>query len=300
VKRCVEREQAALKGRHKNKNEQQTQLRAFINRPTATGKTALAQACLYGQLETARYLLEQGANAQQMAKNAFDLLYSPLHFACFFERDNTADLIALLLNDKADTRAKASMAAERLRTPLHTAAIFNNASAIQALLVYGAKLDQKTDDTGNTPLQDAAMKGHLACFKLLLENGPLSLLVARNNNQETPFMTALVFNQPHVAQYLFEEGFWLKQADINKLLSDPIVCKTLPHVQKILENLIQQASQQLRKAAIMDGLDENKGLSSSSVLTHSTYFKRGKTETSPIAVPNIQENKKAPLLSRSY
>jgi ankyrin repeat protein len=199
--------------------------------------------------------LDQGASAQQQAANAFGIEYYPLHFACFFEREETPKLIERLLNHSAENRATANMAAERGRTPLHTAAIFNNVKAIETLLNYGAGINKITSDTGNTPLHDAAMKGHLESVDFLIKNGASANI--KNKAGETPFMTALVHRQPIIACYLFNQGHNLNQEDFANLLKDAQIKRSLPYAYTILLELMTARTQQLINRLLPESANEN-------------------------------------------
>ena len=68
--------------------------------------------------------------------------------------------------------------------PLHTAAFFGDAEAIEALLAAGADTGARTN-YGDTPLHGAAVGGHAEVIEALLAAGADT--GARTNYGETPF-----------------------------------------------------------------------------------------------------------------
>jgi len=75
-----------------------------------------------------------------------------------------------LASNKADLDAKDKDESEPGRTPLHVAAIVNNAKAASILIEKGAFLNSKTDK-GNTPLHTALTSNSLDIIKLLGSKG---------------------------------------------------------------------------------------------------------------------------------
>lgn len=179
----------------------------------------LHDACRYGQLDTARLLIDQGADLYSLTPDGL----SPLHclatqplYGPIPEVDRTGDLIDLLLSKGVSIDCKTRegktalwMAAEiptqnkkvalllargahygshgpllQGKTPLHCAV---SEEAVRALLHAGASLEAQ-DDTGRTPLHRAVMRGNVGVVEALLEAG--ALVNARSHEDRTPFHEA--------------------------------------------------------------------------------------------------------------
>ena len=60
-------------------------------------------------------------------------------------------------------------------TPLYHACFWNRSDIVKELLKYNPKLNQRTNDFGNTALHRACRCGYLVCVKLLLATGQCDL-----------------------------------------------------------------------------------------------------------------------------
>ncbi len=138
---------------------------AELRKPFADGDQPIHYFCLHGQLETVRYLLDQGIDVQALGqwKN------TALHYGV--SSGNTA-LVQLLIarGAKVEARNKAGL------RPMHWAAELGNVAMIDVLLAHKAQVKIK----GNTqwiilqthsPLYLAAKNGHLEAARRLLEAG---------------------------------------------------------------------------------------------------------------------------------
>jgi ankyrin repeat protein len=106
------------------------------------GFTALHYAAFFGQEETARLLLESGAEVNLVARNA-SIHVTPLHSAA---SGGHPAIVKLLLEHGADPNASQDGGF----TPLHSAAANNDRESVEALLEAGADPSLANDD-GQTP-----------------------------------------------------------------------------------------------------------------------------------------------------
>lgn len=89
-------------------------------------------------------------------------------------------------------------------TALHLAAVYGQASCVQALLENGA--DPTVEDHGNAlALHDAASGGHLACARLLLSAAP-GTVNAVDDDGDTPMHNAARADQPDMVSLLLCRG----------------------------------------------------------------------------------------------
>lgn len=125
------------------------------------GWTALHFAAFAGNLETARLLIDRGAEVDARAKNRFD--NTPLQVALLTEQEKLAEL---LIAKGADARAKQADGF----TALHEAALFGNERLITMLLAAGADVGAKAKE-GRTPLTEALRGNHPSAAALLRSRG---------------------------------------------------------------------------------------------------------------------------------
>eukprot|EP00644_Phytophthora_capsici_P008386 jgi/Phyca11/114670/e_gw1.26.136.1 len=109
---------------------------AMLDAVDADGQTPLLQACLGGQLQLVRLLLNAGANPSHQNKQA----HSPLHYLSAFCRDR--QLLRDIIANGADVNAKSM----KLNTPMHFAAMNGNEVATQVLLEHGASASVINED----------------------------------------------------------------------------------------------------------------------------------------------------------
>ena len=121
-----------------------------INSHAPDGFTALSLAAFFSQLEVAKYLLEQGADPNIAAKNAFKV--APIHAAV---AANHLGICELLVKHGADVNLPQ---AQGIR-PLHSAAHIGNLVMVQCLVEAGAEVNAQTDK-GETALDFAEKNGH--------------------------------------------------------------------------------------------------------------------------------------------
>ena len=171
---------------------------AVVNVQGVYGYTPLHAASYGGQLDSLRWLLSHGADANTLSsKMSFTPLNeavdgmqfeairvllehnadinladingkTPLYWVLsdFNARENFVDMVRLLLEHGADP----NICAINRITPLHEASSRGLVEAARLLLIHGAKVDEK-DGEGMTPLQVAASERRDEMTKLLVEHG---------------------------------------------------------------------------------------------------------------------------------
>jgi|SRR5882724_8978266 len=121
-----------------------------VNGHSADGFTALGFACFFRHLDTAKLLMDRGADPGLASNNALHV--APLHSAV---AANLVELVDLLLTHRADPNPREGSGG----TPLHNAAGVGNPEIIARLLAAGADPTAKTND-GKTPADFAVKYGH--------------------------------------------------------------------------------------------------------------------------------------------
>ena len=142
--------EACALGRMERVTELLTADPALANTHSGDGFTGLGLACFFRHPETAKLLLDRGADAALPSANA--LRVAPLHSAI---TTGLVELVDLLLVRGADPNARESGGI----TPIHTAAAHGNREIIERLIVAGADRSALSDD-GKTPADMARQYGH--------------------------------------------------------------------------------------------------------------------------------------------
>lgn len=201
-----------------------------INGLDSLGWSPLLVATNLGRTSVVAYLLEKGAEVDQITKNGDKR--TPLHIAV---RRNDSEMVKLLLANGASINWQDSQG----QTPLdyaisHTSAenktvlgsLLNNRSSIDAtsywksrllyravregraalaevLLDHGAPVDAR-DPKNCTPLHYAAKGGETAVAEILLDHG--ALVNARNDDNMTPLQITVMIESVAVAELLLSHG----------------------------------------------------------------------------------------------
>ena len=136
---------------------------ALLDSFSPEGFTPLAFAAHFGHTETARFLLEQGANVNIVSKHAMHL--TPLHNALFGRR---VEMAKLLIEHGADVTARRGGKSWPRAgwTALHYCASFGFAELAEELVEHGARIDA-LDDDGKSPLKIAEEADQHQTAKLL-------------------------------------------------------------------------------------------------------------------------------------
>jgi len=155
-------------------------------------RTPLLAASRHGRLESARVLLEHGADVNNRDEHGM----SPLHLA---SRYPSNDLVRLLLLHHADLKALDA----RGNTALHQASHFGQITVVMLLLEEGADVNAR-NNLGLTPLHYAANDGHLEVVQLLLDHS--ADVKAPKENGWTALHIAAYWGHLHVVEVLLKRG----------------------------------------------------------------------------------------------
>ncbi|KAL5725355.1 hypothetical protein ACHQM5_008509 [Ranunculus cassubicifolius] len=150
--------------------------------------TPLCHACLKGHLNTAEYLIENGADPHALQRHNT----TALHAATL---SGSVEIISLLLSKGVDVNAPS-----QLGTPLHQSQ--GRLGVVRVLLDHGANPNICVSHQP-TPLQSAVVKGTLECVKLLIKAG------ADPNGSSlgfTPLDRAALLGKIDYVQCLLEAG----------------------------------------------------------------------------------------------
>ena len=195
---------------------------ADVNAKTADGTTALHLAAQYGNENTARVLLEHGANVHARIVPPRDdpvgRIFlggrTPLHWAAVEGYDA---IVELLLDHNADPGAKNTT----YRTPLQEAIMHGHELVARTLIKRGAPIDDQ-DDEAWTPLHQSSdtlglpgdHPGRVAIAKLLLDSGAhidavtadTSIWGNKFHHRSTPLLLAAWRNAIENVTLLIERG----------------------------------------------------------------------------------------------
>lgn len=167
-----------------------------VDTRTESGATALMLAGVNGRLETARWLVEQGAdvNSRHLSTNPKDKGTTPLIMAGF---GGNVELVELLLDAGAQPQTPDGVG----RTSLHAAAWSGCVECIRKLYARGETLDHKAiGNRGETPLMIAASRNQIAAMETLIELGADPK--AKDSHGKTPYDWAEFYKQNEAMAWL--------------------------------------------------------------------------------------------------
>ena len=164
----------------------------LINARSTGERTPLHNAASKGQLEVARFLLDN--KAQVTAKDNSGS--TPLHVAA---NNGHKAMVELLLGRGADVNARDNLQ----QTPLHLAASEGYQAVAEALLAHGADVNARYY-RGSTPLHGAAVNDRAGMVLFLLENK--ADIDAKDNEGTTPLNHAVKYGKSDLAKLLVEKG----------------------------------------------------------------------------------------------
>jgi len=172
-----------------------------INGQDKGGNTPLFMACMNGDPEFVKFLLDQGADPNIKNKQESTAIIAAANESDFFE-----ELVPLLIEKGADVRVKAKDGTTvlwPLITTLGRADEQEILDTVKLVLEKGAEVDS-TIEGGRTPLMFAAMMGNQSMVKLLVENG--ANVNAKSKEGEAPLNLAEKEGHQEVVKFLKASG----------------------------------------------------------------------------------------------
>ena len=228
---------------------------AEANATNNWGATALSAACAGGDIETAKILLDRGADpnaAPKLCEEGFLFAggRTPLAWAAF--RGNVP-LVRLLISHGAEVNAEAM-----LGTPLAQAAWADRLEAAQVLIASGAHVDQAGHAESYTPLHWAASSdcGDPALVKLLLDHGADSNRGGGQNVdafmdiEQTPLMLARRHGQKAILSTLLKSGATNETPDRARSLPKFLLPDEIVYPHSAQRAAVAQAIPLLQKTSI--------------------------------------------------
>lgn len=141
-----------------------------LNSSDSMGEGVLHYAARYNRLDTAKILLEAGANVNHRDKFKMTPLIMALKSNTAIKQRKTPDsnsIVKLLIDWGSDVNAQA----KDFSTALHWAALYDDAQPTIWLIEAGAELNPKPKLTSETPLHWASHAGLLGPVEALLSAG---------------------------------------------------------------------------------------------------------------------------------
>ncbi|KAM4558174.1 ankyrin repeat and SOCS box protein 9-like [Odontesthes bonariensis] len=163
---------------------------ACVNLNTLDQVSPLHGACMQGHTTCAKLLLENGANVNSSTLDG----QTALSEAC--ARGNVT-CASLLLQHGATP-----LGASRSNSPIHCAAAEGHPECIEALVQYGADVDQHIDELGS-PLHAACSNQRLNTARKLLQ---LGASVNTSASGDSPLHIASRLSSPELLSVLLENG----------------------------------------------------------------------------------------------
>lgn len=151
---------AAIAGNERRVAELLAGDRALATGYSPDGWTALHLAAFFGQSPIARLLLDHGADARALSRNAME--NQPIHAAAAGRK---ADIIAVLLEHGADVNARQHGG----WTALHAASQNGDGNLVRLLVANGADVDARAGNNQNA-MDLALTGGHQAVVDILDEH----------------------------------------------------------------------------------------------------------------------------------
>uniref|UniRef100_A0A8B9HUM8 Tetratricopeptide repeat, ankyrin repeat and coiled-coil containing 1b n=1 Tax=Astyanax mexicanus TaxID=7994 RepID=A0A8B9HUM8_ASTMX len=201
------------------KNELVVQIDAH---DTLWGETALTAAAGRGKMDVCTYLLEEGAQVQQVNRRGMCALFCAV-------RQGHWQIADVLLQHGADVNGSDKQG----RTLLMVAASEGHLSTVEFLLSKGASLTS-VDKEGLTPLSWACLKGHKNVVQFLVEKG--AVIDHSDKNGRTPLDLAAFYGDAEIVHYLVERGAVIEHVDYSGMrpLDRAIGCRNTSVVVTLL------------------------------------------------------------------
>jgi ankyrin repeat protein len=179
---------------------------------------SLHKSCAKNQLLIVAYLLDLGLTQQQDRYG-----YYPMHYVCLNEDlRKTALLLDMLIRSPASID---NSIGPHYDTPLHTAAIFSNRTAIRYFMACGADMNDMAIRRCNlsqstlsyTPLHCAVIAGNAIMVEYLITLGAHAFLM--HHEGLSALEEALLRNHTAIVGFLGQKGYCLSVIDYCKLLA---------------------------------------------------------------------------------
>ncbi|UKZ54630.1 hypothetical protein TrVGV298_008440 [Trichoderma virens] len=175
---------------------------ADINARDSNGRTVLHYAALGGQATIIQILIDNGADIN--ARNTVG--DSALSIAVQGGREVVVRLMADM--DEVDLNTRNAKDSKTSMAPIHSAAKKGDLTRLRAMIDAKADVEQKDEDTEQTPLQTAIYNGCTSAVDLLLLKG--ASVHTRDRCGQTPLFAATSETNLAITQLLLDRG-----ADVN-------------------------------------------------------------------------------------
>uniref|UniRef100_W5KRI6 Tetratricopeptide repeat, ankyrin repeat and coiled-coil containing 1b n=1 Tax=Astyanax mexicanus TaxID=7994 RepID=W5KRI6_ASTMX len=182
----------------------------------------LTAAAGRGKMDVCTYLLEEGAQVQQVNRRGMCALFCAV-------RQGHWQIADVLLQHGADVNGSDKQG----RTLLMVAASEGHLSTVEFLLSKGASFTS-VDKEGLTPLSWACLKGHKNVVQFLVEKG--AVIDHSDKNGRTPLDLAAFYGDAEIVHYLVERGAVIEHVDYSGMrpLDRAIGCRNTSVVVTLL------------------------------------------------------------------
>lgn len=157
---------------------------------------AFYDACERGDLHTAKYLIDNGADVNVRVMGDI-WLETPLQRAIYY---SNIEFIKLLIDNGADVNVVDGLG----KTPLHTI-YMHFSDGVKYLVENGADVNARDCD-GETPLHRACKRGLLDVIKIMVENGADVENVSHCRERPLYLVCLSYYERLDIVQYLVENG----------------------------------------------------------------------------------------------
>jgi ankyrin repeat protein len=179
---------------------------------------SLHKSCAKNQLLIVEYLLDLGLTQE---KDRYG--YYPIHYVCLHEDlTKTALLLDMLIQNTASI---ANSISPHYETPLHTAAIFDNRTAIRYFMACGADINDmairrskpQKKTQSYTPLHCAVIAGNVSMVAYLMAFGACAF--SMHQEGLSALDEALLRHHTEIVSHLHQKGYALSTVDYYRLLA---------------------------------------------------------------------------------
>lgn len=175
---------------------------------------AFHAAAITGNAKIIEYLLSKGADTE-LPDNEVNGYY-PIHHLVESGSVEALDVLQKQREIKLGNKATVDSVAKKCgRTPLFSAAFFNDVNVAEWLIKHGANINFMTQL--GTPLHSAAMKGNVNVLELLLQKNNIQVF-SENELRESSLFVAAYYEQKECLKCFMKYGYCLRAQDIEKLL----------------------------------------------------------------------------------